>query len=148
MFKMNVNNDNLGDFNIKVNEIGFGKPILDEESINYSLYIDIEKVIEDFSVYFNDFMEREADDPEPDEYLSGVYIKIKNAGFPELTKILETDKELFCQIVKEELSSEFLGYALTSIEISEEKTLFVIQSLDVIEMLDHQIFCQGVGYKS
>ena len=144
---MNISNDNLSNFNVKVNELGFGKPISENESIEYSLYIDFENVIEKFSEYFNDFMAREADDPEPDEYLGGVFLKVKYAGFPELHNILKTDIELFCQLIKEELSSEFLGFTLNSVDRTKRNPLFVIQSLSNVEVRDQQIFCEGIGYQ-
>lgn len=144
---MHIDNDNITGFNIKVNEMGFGKNISDEESIGYSLYIDFGSIVEKFSEYFNDFMEREADEPESDEHLEGVFLKIKEAGFPELKKILKTDNELFCQLVKEELSSEFLGYTLNSKKVLEDNSLFVIQSLNNVEVREQQIFCEGVGYQ-
>ncbi|NRD75039.1 hypothetical protein HQQ94_17815 [Shewanella sp. VB17] len=144
---MKITNDNINDFFVKVNEVGFGKPISEDESIRYSLYVSFESILERFSEYFNDFMEREADDPDPDEYLNGVYLRIKNAGFPELKKILDTDLELFCQLITEELSSEFLGYILKSDEKLEKKSIFVVQSLNSLKVNGQQVFCEGIGYQ-
>ncbi|MDO6528174.1 hypothetical protein [Motilimonas sp. 1_MG-2023] len=143
---MNISNDNINNFNVKVNEVGFGKPISEDESINFELLIDFKSILEKFSEYFNDFVERESEDPEPDEYLNGVYLELKHAGYPRLERIIDEHLNLFCKLVSRELSSEFLGYLLTTNERTEEKSLFVIQSLNNLEPVDGKILCEGVGY--
>ncbi|MET1257447.1 hypothetical protein [Aliikangiella maris] len=143
---MNISNDNISDFNVKVNEMGFGKPISEDESISFALSIGFENILEKFSEYFNDFIEREAEDPEPDEYLDGVYLELKRAGFPDLENIIDSHLDLFCRLVSEELRSEFLGYVLGTANRAEDKSLFVIQSLNNLEAKGSYIFCEGVGY--
>ncbi len=143
---MIITNDSLSEINLKVNELGFGKPISDDVSVRYSLYISFENIEVRFSEYFNDFMEREADDPEPDEYLNGVYLKIKIAGFPKLKYILDDYFELFCELVTKELSAEFLGYVLVSGEKNDENNVFVIQSLDCLKNSKQGVLCEGIGY--
>ncbi len=143
---MNISNDNISDFNVKVNEMGFGKPISKDESICYTLSIGFESIIENFSEYFNDFIERESEEPEPDEYLDGLYLELKHAGFPDLKTIIDNHLDLFCRLVSEELRTEFLGYLLDSDSRAKDKALFVIQSLNNIEGKGSYIFCDGVGY--
>ncbi|MCE0559416.1 hypothetical protein [Motilimonas sp. E26] len=76
-----------------------GKPISEDESINFELLIDFKSILEKFSEYFNDFVERESEDPEPDEYLNGVYLELKHAGYPRLERIIDEHLNLFCKLV-------------------------------------------------
>jgi len=143
---MKITIENIADYDVRVNEMGFGKPISKYESIEYSLCLDFDNILSNFSEYFDDFIEREAEDPEPDEYLDGIFLELKKCGYPRLNQILVNNIDLFSKIIINELASEFLGYLLTSKAISKGKPRFIIQSLNDFNVASNHAYCNGVGY--
>ncbi|UAA37566.1 hypothetical protein KIH87_12690 [Paraneptunicella aestuarii] len=141
---MNELKGKLGDYNVVVNEVGFGKPL--GNSIICSATIGDDQVLELFSEYYDDFIRKEREAFEDGEDVEDVYLKLRQESFPSLKDILKKNRKLFEEVVLEELPSEFLGYVLSTGELLVGKKTYIVNSFLNIESLDDGFHCKFSGF--
>jgi hypothetical protein len=115
-----------------------------ENFLPYHLVVPIELIVEKFGPYWNEFLEREAEEDGNEPI--GIYAELRTAKYPSLEVMLADHPDLFESLVLGGLQTEFVGYLVKAPSVAVNASYF-LQSMTSIKVRDMHIVINGNAMK-
>ncbi len=124
----------------------FGKTLAPQYAKPYRLTLDFADAVDNFSSFYQTFLEREAEDEGFEEALDGDYLRLRETGYLPFERMLKEQPELLARVLLMLLPSEFMGYLFRPANPSG-KSAFVLQTLTKVDIENGMITCEGDSFE-
>lgn len=131
---------------IDVDAHGFGKYPTSGSIQSFSLEVGFADAIQAFGTYYNSFILREQEDEGFDEVLSGDYLNLALTGYLDFETMLQYQPNLTARVIKNLLSTEFMGYLFHGRPRLDCVRKYILQTLESVSIGEDTIRCGGYAF--